>query len=147
MKFSLAILFILLTFAGGCRSKIESEVQLFQGDLSAESVDPRFSKVIVFNDSSFVLFGMDESKGISVKIDGKPIAKLAPGQYVQALVPKGVCEVKLVHWDLRRFSSQQRIELLAQKSFLRVRATSEANEAEVVSELPPDFEKRFRPIK
>ncbi len=143
----LIAILILLTSLTGCQSPVKDGIHIVVGDLSAKPSAKNETKVVIFNDSSFVLFGMDESREINVKMNGRSITKLGPGRYAQVIVPNGIFQVDLVHWDIKRFSSKQRIEFNGSESFLQIHATTTANEAQLVPQLPPDFERKFQPVK
>ncbi|MGA2787747.1 MAG: hypothetical protein ABSF60_09485 [Verrucomicrobiota bacterium] len=62
-------------------------------------------------------------------------------------MPKGTYQVDLVHRDTVDFESQHEIELTDDESFLEIHSTIVANEANLLSALPEDFEKKFKPIR
>jgi hypothetical protein len=141
--FSAATLSLFLT---GCLTPVKNEVPLAGGDLFLRTTNTNETKLVIFNDSDVLLFGIDGSGRINVKLDGKGVAQLNIGRYAQVITSKGQHQVELLHLDVVHFRSHHSIALSAPESFLRIYATSLGNKIELVPELPPEFEKRFKPI-
>ncbi len=141
----LSALLFLLTLLGGCLTPVKNEMPLVRNGLSAKATGPNETKVIIFNSSNWLLFPL--TGRINVKLNEKEIANLNIGQYAEVVMPRGGCQVDLVHWDVANFYSQHIVELKGPESFLEVRATPTANQARIVPELPRNFEKRFKPVR
>lgn len=143
----LAIL-IFIAFVNGCLSSAKNEIPLLKDDLSIKPSKMNETKLVIFNDTNFGLFGTDGSETFQIKLNGKIVSPLGVGHYAQVIIPKGFCEVDLVQWrDLKRFSSQHKFEFNGSESFLRVYATDTSNEAQIVAVLPPGFENKFKAVK
>jgi hypothetical protein len=149
MKKSLQLiaLLVLPLLLAGCLTPVKNEIPLAGGDLSIQATNMNDTKLVIFNDSNFLLYGMDGSGRINVRLNGKGVAQLHIGQYVQVMVPKGTCQVDLLHRDMADLSSQHQIELRDPESFLEIYSTPFANSARLVPSLPPDFEKNFKPVR
>ena len=90
---------------------------------------------------------MDGSGRINVKLNGQGVAQVNIGHYAQVIVPQGKYQVDLVHLDTATFPSKHEIELNTPVSFLEIFATITSNKAFLVSRPPPDFDKKFKPVK
>lgn len=143
-------LVVLLTaplFLVGCLTPVKNEIPLVGGGLSAAASDTNDTRLVIFNDSNFVLYGLDGSGRINVKLNGKGVAQIRIGYYAQVIVPKGSYQVDLTHRDTADFTSHHEIELANAESFLEIHSTMVSNEAILIPALPEDFEKKFKPIK
>jgi hypothetical protein len=142
-----AVLFVVLLLCSGCLAPVKNEIPLAGSDLSIKTAGTNETKLVVFNDSNFLLYGLDGSGRVNVRLDGKGVAQLKVGYYAQVIVPRGNHEVGLLHVDRDYYSTQHEIELTEPEAYLEVRALGFSNEARLVSALPPDFEKKFKPVK
>ena len=143
----LAVAFTLPLLLTGCLAPIKSEIPLAGSSLAVKATNPNDTKLVIFNDSNALLYGLDGSGRINVSLDGKGVAQLNIGRYAQVIVPKGTYQLDLQHLDLARFSSHHQIDLKNSESFLEIRSTQTSNEAELVSRLPDNFERYFKPVK
>lgn len=141
---ALGVLALLFT---GCLGPMKNEIPLAGGDLSIKATNPNETKLLVFNNSNFVLYGLDGSGRINVKLNGKGFAQFNIGDYVQAILPKGRYQFNLVHMDFVKFSSQHQIDLTNAESFLEIKATPTANQVQMLPTLPVDFETKFKIVK
>ncbi|MDB6124831.1 MAG: hypothetical protein JWQ71_3824 [Pedosphaera sp.] len=143
---ALLILSLLLT---GCSSlsPVKNEIPLVKGGLDIKPTNTNDTKLVIFNDSSVVGFGIDGTGRINVKLNDKGVAQLNIGRYTQVIVPKGKYQVDLEHLDMFHFTSQHQIELVKPESFLMIYATPTSNKAELLSTLPQDFEQKYRPVE
>ena len=134
-----------LAFIAGCSlPPVKNEMPLV-GSFTARAADSNDTKVVIFNESSMVLHGIDNTGRLNVTLDGKGVAQLNIGEYVQVIVPRGKHHVNLEHRDVFMFRSDHEVEFTTAETFLKVRATPVSNEAKVVPELAPQFDVKFRP--
>ena len=141
-----SLLVVLLLFSG-CLTPVKNEIPLAGSDLSIKPAGTNETKLVIFNDSNYLLYGLDGSGRINVKLNGKGLTQLKVGYYAQVIVPRGTYEVGLLHVDRDYYSTLHQIELTEPESYLEVRALGFSNEAKLVSALPPNFEKKFKPVK
>jgi len=87
--------------------------------LSVKATSTNDTKLVIFNDSNFA----------------------------QVIVPKGSYRVELSYRDMADFSPHHQIELTDAESYLKINATPTSNQAEIVPTLPPNFDKKFKPIR
>jgi hypothetical protein len=142
-----ALLLVVSLLLGGCLSPVKNEIPLAGSDLSVRATHTNDTKLVIFNDSNFLLYGLDGTGRINVKLNGRGVAQLKVGYYAQVLVPKGSYQVDLLHVDREYYASEHQIELTGPESYLEVRAISFSNEARLVPALPPNFSKKFKPVK
>jgi hypothetical protein len=143
---SSSFLFLAL-FLSGCLSPVKNEIPLAGGGVLDNPQGANDTRLIIYNDSDFLGFGMDGSGRINVTLNGQGVALVKIGEYAQVIVPKGKYEVDLVHLDMAKFASHHEIELTEPVSILEIFATPTSNRAFVVSHLPPDFTEKFKPVK
>jgi hypothetical protein len=140
-------LIVALLFLAGCLTPVKNEMPLAKDDLSTMPADTNHTKLVIFNDSAFMSYGLDGSGRINVTINGKGLGQIKVGRYAQVIVPKGKCQVDLMHRGMSDCFSQYDFEFSGSESFLEIAATPFSNEANCVSALPKDFEKKYMPIK
>lgn len=143
----LALLLAVPLLLAGCLTPVKNEIPLAGPDLSLPATNPNETRLVIFNDSNYLLYGLDGSGRINVKLNGRGLTQLKVGYYVQVIVPRGSCEVGLLHVDQEYYSTTHQIELTGPEAFLEVRVTGFSNEARLVPALPPNFEKKFKPVK
>jgi hypothetical protein len=143
----LAALIIALQTLSGCLSPVKNEIPLLSGDLSLKATNALDTKLVIFNDSNYLMFGLDGSGRINIKLNGKGVTQLNLGCYTQMIVPKGGYQLDLTHLDMGTFSSRHQIELTQPESFLEIRATPASNAAQLVPALPADFAAKFTPVR
>ena len=141
------LLLVSLAPLTGCFTPVKNEIPLVKGDLHMIPANTNETKLIIFNDSNPVLYGLDGSSRINVKLNGKGIGQLNLGHYAQVIVPKGKCLFDLQHLDLVHISSQRWLDLNESESFVEIFASPTSNEAKAVPALPPDFENNYKPIQ
>jgi hypothetical protein len=138
-------LFAFIAFTTGCTlSPVKNEIPLVK-NFAAKATNPNETKVVIFNESNMLLHGIDKTGRLNVTLDGKGVAQLDLGEYVQIIVPQGKHEVNLEHRDMALFRSKHDVEFPKPETYLKVRATPVSNEALVVPELPAQFDVKFRP--
>lgn len=143
----LAALIAALPFLAGCLTPVKNEMPLLSGDLSLKATNATDTKVVIFNDSNRVLFGLDGSGRINVKLDGKGVTQLNIGSYTQLIVPKGSYRVDLTHLDTVTFSSHKQVQFTEPESFLEIHSTPTSNEAKLVPSLPAHFTSDYTPVR
>jgi hypothetical protein len=131
----------------GCFTPVKNEIPLATGNLRSPPDNPNETRLVIYNKSNPVLYGLDGSSRINVKLNGKGVGRLNIGQYAQVIMPKGKCQVDMKHLDLVVFSSQRWVDLNDPVSFVEIYATPTANEAKTVPALPADFEGSYKSIK
>jgi len=139
-----ALLVALACLAGCSLPPVKNEMPLARS-FTARAANSNETKVVIFNQSSMVLHGIDNTGRLNVKLDGKGVAQLNIGEFVQVIVPRGKHQVNLEHRDVFMFRSDHELEFTNAETFLKVRATPVSNEAQVVPELAPQFDVKFRP--
>jgi hypothetical protein len=142
-----SFLLILPLFITGCLTPVKNEIPLATGGTTDKPANPNDTRLVIFNDSDFLAFGMDGSGRINVKLNGQGVTQIRIGQYAQVIVPQGKHHIELVHFDTATFSSEHEIELNTPISFLEIYATPTSNRAFLVSRLPTDFDKKFKLVK
>jgi hypothetical protein len=143
----LVLLLVIALLLAGCLTPVQNEIPLAGSDLSVKATGTNDTKLVIFNTSNYLLYGWDGTGRINVKLNGRGVAQLKVGYYAQVIVPKGSYQVDLLHVDREYYSSQHQIELSEPESYLEVRAISFSNEARLVPALPPNFGKKFNPVK
>jgi hypothetical protein len=143
----LSAVLILSLFLTGCLSPVRNEIPLAKGGLNIKPSNTNEAKLVIFNDSSVVGFGIDGTGRINVRLNGKGVTQLNIGRYTQVIVPKGKYQLDLDHLDMVHFTSKHQIELVQPESFLLISATPVSNKAEMLSVPPPDFEAKYRPVE
>jgi hypothetical protein len=127
----------------GCLTPVKNELPLAPGSVFEKPSGTNDTRLVVYNDSNFALFGLDGSGRINVSVDGKGIGLIGIGKYAQVIIPKGKHQVDLVHLDLGLFPSHHDIDLTDPVSFLEIFATPTSNRAFLISDLPPNFTAKY----
>jgi len=134
-------------FLTGCLTPVKNELPLIKGNVIDRPANVNDTRLVIFNDSDFLAYGLDGSGRINVKLNGQGVALVKIRQYAQVEVPHGRYEVELEHMDMATFSSQHQIELRDPISFLEIFSVPTSNKAFLVSRPPADFNEKFKPLK
>lgn len=129
----------------GCSgiSSIQPQLELPPQDLSQQAPEGHCA-VVFFNDSNFLMFGLDGSGKLNVFVGETPLASLNIGDYVQVMLPEGEHFVTLAHEDLGTMISTHAFVAEGDRVFVRVYSTMTSNGLQVV-EAPSDFLGDFKP--
>ena len=112
-----------------------------------KSASTNDTKLVIFNTSDYLAYGLDGSGRINVRLNGQGVGQINLRRYARLIVPRGAYAVELVHLDsMCTFRSHHQIELTEPESYLQIFATPTSNRAFLVSHAPPDFAGKFSPI-
>jgi hypothetical protein len=132
------VVVVCLCLAGCAMAPVKAEIPLLGADLAARPDTPSQAKLLIFNSSNPVLYALTGS--IEVRVDGRGVATLAVGEYVQVPIPRGTHTIDLAHWDFVTFRTTHSVEVTSSDLFLEVFATPVANEVRMHPALPPQSE-------
>ena len=132
--------------ATGCLSPVKNQVPLANNATWEKSTNTNDTKLIIFNTSGSLGYGLDGSGRINVRLNGQGVGQLNVHRYARLIVPKGKYDVELVHLDIAKFTSNHQMELTETESYLQIFATPTSNEAYLVTHLPSDFAQKFKSI-
>ena len=122
----------------GCAAPVvlQPEVPILGPELDAQAAVPGETKVMFFNNSNKLLFGIDNTGKVGVWINGKGVAVLQIGDYVQVSLPRGRQAIELVHVDLGTFRSNHDLTVSEAPLYVEVYATAMSNDMKVFQSLP-----------
>lgn len=145
-KIACTLLFISISFLlCGCAAiPVKQEVPLPSQMIGQAPSEEGMVRLVIFNDSDFLLYGLDNSGKINVSINGKGVGRLSIGHYVIVEVSEGKHTVHLEHKDIVDFHSDHVIDIKEAENYLRISAKMTSNKAELVKK-PADFEGEFIP--
>jgi hypothetical protein len=122
----------------GCAAPVvlQPEVPILGPELDAHAAVPGETKVMFFNNSNKLLFGIDNTGKVGVWINGKGLAVLQIGDYVQVSLPRGRQAIELAHVDIGTFRSAHDLMVGEEPLYVEVYATAMSNEMKVFQSLP-----------
>jgi hypothetical protein len=129
---------VVSSFAGCLMAPIRPEITHLQGNLTEPSTTPGEAKLVLFNNSNKLLFGLDNTGRINAWLNSKAVGGPNIGEYIQLQVPKGKHELTLVHLDVLEFRSQHQIDVQDDLLFIELRATPVSNEIRLHKILPAE---------
>lgn len=132
--------------AGCATPTVNREVPLLGPDLSAVAKTPGNSKVLIYNHSSRLTHLLTGK--VQVRLNGRGVAALEIGEYLQIEVPRGKHALQLSHWDLVSFNSMHELEVDQPSVIVEVQATAVSNFMRTHPSLPPSTQlpDDFRPV-
>ena len=129
----------------GCAATpIKQEVSLPSQEVGKSPTIASNSRMVIFNDSNSLLYGIDGSGKINVSIDAKGVGQLAIGQYVVIEVASGKHVVSLMHKDIMDFNSSHNIDVSGAEVFFKIYSQMTSNGAGIV-DAPKDFPSKYKP--
>lgn len=135
-----------LTALSGCAiPRLASEFPRTDQRLSAP-VPPGHSRVVVFNSSNSLLYGVDHSGRINILIDSRALGSLDPGEYAQVFLTPGRHDVALRHRDLMWFETEHPVLIDRPERYLDVSCEPSGQRFEPRDELPIEFQRKYRPV-
>jgi hypothetical protein len=127
----------LLPCFGGCMvAPIQSELPLLGTNLEQRSTQTGEVVMILFNNSSKLMYGLDSTGRINVRLNGKAVGGPNIGEYVILQIPKGKHRLLLSHLDLIEFKSEYDIEAADDPLIVEMAATPISNSIQVHKKLP-----------
>lgn len=127
-----------ITLLVGCAGPVvlQPELPILGPELDVQAAAPEETKVMFFNNSNKLLFGIDNTGKLGVWINGKGLAVLQIGDYVQVSLPRGRQAIELAHVDIGTFRSTHDLMVGEAPLYVEVYATAMSNEMKVFPSLP-----------
>jgi predicted small lipoprotein YifL len=140
----IAILLTSLATLEGCgAARPMRQIDLPAQALGAPTSDASQHRVVFFNNSNFLKYGMDGSGKINIYLNEKALGQLKIGQYVVVEMPPGEHRVDLLHKDIGNFSSIHTLQVKHNEQYVKIYAKLTSNGLEVVPK-PDNFENRYK---
>ena len=111
----------------------------------AAPVPAGLSRVVVFNSSNSVLYGLDHSGRMHVVIDSRTLGSLDPGEYAQVFLPPGRHDVALRHRDMIWFETEHPVLIDRPARYLNIGCEPTSQRFDALDEPPPEFTRKYRP--
>lgn len=142
-------LVIFAALSGCVIPPVTPQVSHLGPDLSVKATSPNESKVLLFNNSSRLMFGVDNTGRINVWLNGRGVASLDIGEYVQISVPRGRHTLELLHRDIIEFRTSHELNVAGDTAIVEIAASILSNEFRVNDVLPRenDLPAPFVPYK
>ena len=132
------------TLIAGCAATlpaVQNEFPISRSKITINPTDNNLTRLVIFNSAIVIIHPI--TGRLNIYLNGKGVAQLGIGEYIQTLVPRGSYNVTLLHHDLFPFSSSHRIEITGTEAYLEVYPTILSNAARLVKDLPDEFEERY----
>ena len=144
--FNYFILFLVSIFLCSCGiHTIKPEYNMPDQNIQA-NLDKGKTRVIFFNDSNSILYGLDGSDKINIKLNDKAVGSLKIGDYVQIFLEQGAYDLYLAHWDLVTLESTYKINIGKDDVYIQVYSQTTSTAYQIVDELPENFSQKYEPI-
>lgn len=127
---------LLPCFSGCMVAPIQSELPLLAVDLEQRSTQSGEVVMILFNNSSKLMYGLDSTGRINVRLNGKAVGGPNIGEYVMLQIPKSKHRLLLSHLDLIEFKSEHDIEAADDQLIVEMAATPISNSIQIHKKLP-----------
>ncbi|RZJ69354.1 hypothetical protein [Flavobacterium sp.] len=97
-------------------------------------------KVLLYNGAGF-FNKIDNTARVNVWIDGLAVGQIRVGEYAVVFLPDGKHKLKVEHIDMVKMRSEHEIDVANDTKIIEVKPTLTSNKANIVSELPVNFER------
>jgi hypothetical protein len=133
-------LMVTATLLSACAiSTLQPAVPLPEQSLDT-SPGPGTTRVVLFNDSDRVLYGLDGSGKINASLDGKGLASVKIGQYLRLDLAPDEYILTLEHRDIVVFKSTHVPRVDQEPVFVKFGCTPTSHSVRVLQNRPADFE-------
>lgn len=122
---------------------VKNEFPAPSQEITAKPEQPGLYRVVIFNDSDELRFGLDHSGTIAVVISGKGLANLKMGRYIQLFLKESHYELDLLHKDLIDSRSKHIIIVEPKDNFIRIEADTPGHKVFELQSAPEGFTGRF----
>jgi hypothetical protein len=95
-------------------------------------------KILIYNGAGFNN-KIDNSSFLNVWINNKPLGQLMSNEFAVIYLLPGKYEFKLVHKDIKNFTSNHTLEITEDSKIICVRPTITSNKAEITNIIPDNF--------
>lgn len=144
MGYKIAGVLIMSFFLFACAATPpEREVLLPSQIIDQPLDDVNKIKLVIFNQSNALLYGVDGSGKINIHLNGKGVGQLQIGQYVILEVDKGRHIIDLLHRDIVNFSSSHELDVSESPSYIKIYSKMTSNGLEKVKAID-GFESKFQ---
>ena len=140
MKIKILLLIITSTLFSSCSLKpIQSEFSL-QRTFSDPVIIGEFDngKILVYNGAG-LNHKIDNSSNLNVWINNKPLGQLMSNEFAIIYLLPGKYEFKLVHKDIKNFTSTHTVEIDKDTKVICVKPTITSNKVEITNVIPNNF--------
>ena len=127
-------------------SPVKQDIELPIQDLNQPLLDEKMVRLVMYNNSNKLWFGVDGSGEVNITLDGKGVCRLGNGEYVIVEIFPGDHTFDLEHRDFVLFKSSYTLSVNEKLTFMQVFATPVSNVAEI-TEKPELFEKKYAKVK
>jgi hypothetical protein len=132
----LLLLAPLLQLTGCMVAPIQSELPLLGANIGQRSTKPDEVVLLLFNNSSKLMFGIDNTGRINARLNGKALGGPNIGEYMIVQIPKGKHRLQLSHLDVFEFKSEHEIEANDDPLIVEMAASPLSNSIHVHKTLP-----------
>lgn len=136
----MSILVIFTALSGCVIPPVTPQVSHLGPDLTVKAASPNEAKVLLFNNSSRLMFGVDNTGRMNVWLNGRGVASLDIGEYVQISVPYGRYTLELLHRDMFDFKTSHELNVAGDTAIVEIAASILSNEFRVHDVLPRESE-------
>lgn len=140
MKIKILLLIITSTLYISCSLKpIQSEFSL-QRTFSDPAIIGEFDngKILIYNGAGFN-HKFDNTSSVNIWINNKPLGQLMSNEFAVIYLLPGKYEFKVVHKDVKNFSSTHVIEIDNDTQVICIQPTITSNKVEITNNIPNNF--------
>lgn len=120
---------------------ITSEYKFVKTDIeNFELNDLGNGNVLIYNGAN-ILHKMDNTAGLNIWLDNKPLGQIRPGEYVIINLKNGKHHFKLLHIDIVNIRSEHEVEIDNETKVIKIKPTITSNKLELTNEFPKKFDK------
>lgn len=141
---TLLSLAIILVFSS-C-STVQREIELPNQSLNMAPPAKGEGKVVFYNDSNLLLFGLDGSGRVGIKVDERGIGSPYIGRYVAVNLPQGERVLELSHIDVFTFRDSYQLTVKPGTQYVRAFNRPTSTRFDIQPGQPKDFEENFKPM-
>ena len=104
------------------------------------------TRVIFFNDSNFLMYGLDGTGTINFFLDEEPVATVPIGGWVQVFAEPREYSLKLQHHDMGLIEDTFDLSIVGEETYVRLYCGITSTKFELLESLPENFNDKFDPM-
>lgn len=139
------LLIVFLMILSGCAQfhRLEPQYVLPPQSINYETQAGK-TKIVFFNNSNVLLYGIDMTDKIDITIDDKNVGSVRLAEYLVIDLFSGEYKMNLTHYDTTKFSNNYTLKVIGREMYIEIYNGPLSTNYKIVDKLPDNFQERYK---